>query len=410
MTATEKFFEKQRQPAAVFKHALLASYVAVFGTMTSSQSAGNRVWYIDGYAGPGVYDPQPGDAEGQVGSPVLALRTARRLATFTKNPRSLHCAFIEMDKGYAAKLESVMAERAFPGFNYRVLQGSVEQHLDAVVTEVGNDPLLTFLDPFGTSLPWAQMKKTLFGRPKTAANEVLLNMNLDSLRRIGGLLGKSDTSSPGDQKTLARLDTFLGDAYWRDVFVKHYRADSPGSATVAALEVAEQFRMRVLRETGYRSFTVPIRRHIDHEPIFLMTLFFTYPVAAYKFADAASSASASWRKSINEEERRRDASLYSNTLFGDDFNVQTFEDKWKRNEELLQAEWEKLIADNIVALLVTRAQFTVLDHLQEIYGPTLGLAREKHLRAAWKSLANQGKVLAPPAGPLWSAVIRRATR
>lgn len=409
MTATEKFFEKQRQPAAIFKHALLANYVAVFGTMTSSLSVGNRVWYIDGYAGPGVYDPQPGEFEGQVGSPMLALDTARRLASFAENPRDLRCAFIEMDKDYAAKLESVLAERAFAGFHYSVLRGPVEEHLDKVVSEVGNDPLLTFLDPFGTSLPWIQMKKTLFGRPKNVANEVLLNMNLDSLRRIGGLLGKEDTSSTGDQKTLARLDTFLGDTGWRDVFVKHYRADSPGSATVAALEVAKQFRARVFAETGYRSFTVPIRKQIDHEPIFLMTLFFTYPGAAYKFADAASSANENWRKSINEEKRQRDATLHPITLFDDDFNQQTFEHEWKSNEDRLRAEWERLIAENIASLLITHSEFNVLDHLGDIYGPALGLAREKHLRAAWKSLAIQGKAAPPPTRRLASAKIRRTT-
>lgn len=405
MTATEKFFEK-RKPAAVFKHALLDGYVTVFSAMTSTRSAGNRVWYIDGYAGPGIYDPQPGEPR-QIGSPLLALATAQKLAALS-SPRDLRCAFIEKKRGHAQKLEVVMAEHAFPGFTYSVHHGSVEQCLDAVVTEVGNDPLLTFLDPFGTSLPWAQMKKTLFGRSRKTANEVLLNMSLDSVRRIGGVLGKGDTSSPSNQKTLAHLDAFLGDTDWRQVFLEHYRPNSPGSATLAALEVAKYFRERVHDETGYRSFIVPIRKQLDHEPIFLMTLFYTHPAASYKFANAASSAGEKWRKCLDEEKRRADAERHPNTLFGDDFNQQTFDDEWRRGEEKLRAEWESIIAGNIVELLNRQSEVTVLDHVALIYGETLGLAREKHLRAAWKKLAAQGKV-APPPGDLASAVVRKTT-
>lgn len=71
---TESLFFEERQAAAILKHGILGRYVRTFCSKTGKESPGNRVVYLDGYAGQGAYD------DGQPGSPILAAKTAGSLA------------------------------------------------------------------------------------------------------------------------------------------------------------------------------------------------------------------------------------------------------------------------------------------------------------------------------------------
>lgn len=387
MTSHGKHFDN-KQAAAVLKHALLANYLMPFATMTSSYSQGNRAWYIDAYAGPGTYERKAGESSGAPGSPLIALGISRTLSTFAK-PLNLRCIFIEKNAKFAKSLEAIVQAGNFPG-EPSVLKGSAESRLPEAVGKVGNDPLLTFLDPFGTSLPRALMISALMQRPDKVPNEVLLNFHLGSVGRIGALLGKPSDLTPEDLKTIARLDAFLGHDDWRDTFLAHYQPAVPLSATAGALAVASQFREKVKTETGYESFAIDIRRAVRGVPIFQLTLFFRHSAAEYKFADAASVANAAWRKRVVEDEARKNADEYPDALLQLDFSEAQFEDKWKRDEIALARSWEASIQSNLRSLLAAKQAVPVQSHVKEIFGEHLGLAGEKHLRAAWKALAADG--------------------
>jgi three-Cys-motif partner protein len=401
LSANDSHF-KQKKAAAILKHAALANYLMPFATMTSTTSEGHRVWFIDAYAGRGRYEPELGEAAGKPGSPLIALGIGNTIRQF-KNPRNLHCAFIERKPEYAASLRDIVSSGRFPRETI-VVEGDAVDHLGSVLSQVKNDPLLTFLDPFGTALPRDFMMKTLFARNESATNEVLLNFHLLSVARIGGLMAKGAELSEPDLKTVARLDAFIGSEAWRNEFLNVYEPGNEGSATDGAQAVARLFRAQLKNESGYDSFPLEIRKGIKHKPIFELTLFYRRTIGEYKFADAASIANTAWRRWISEQEMREDAERFSDALFGAEFSEAQFSESFKRSEESLSASWVDSIRKNMVDLLARDKRVVVSQRVRELYGDTIGLAGEKHLRRAWVSLEKSGHVDRHPSD-LYSAVM-----
>lgn len=288
MANTEAFFQS-KQAAAVLKHGILSRYPQVFATMTSVRSTRKRVVFLDGYAGPGRYD------DGAPGSPLLAVETARRTAQWG---RDVDCLFVEKDRKLCNNLCATLAAEAPATMTYKVWEGDVADYVDAALTHAGMDPMLTFLDPFGTALDYSLLTGRLMDRPAGVATEVLLNMNIEGVRRIGGLLTTSNPR-PNVTATLARLDRFFGGDWWRVDF-REQRLQS-GTAAAAA-QVAREFRRRVKDQTGYGSFTVPVRRRPGHEPLFLLVLFTRFPYASWKFNEAVSHANYEWRQACWQQD------------------------------------------------------------------------------------------------------------
>lgn len=224
MVANEAFFQR-KQAAAVLKHGILARYPRVFATMAGKRTG--RVVYFDGYAGPGRYE------DGSPGSPLLAVETARAAA---KWDRDVECLFAEKDPALAADLRRTLDAEAPPGMKYTVWCGDVAEYVDQAVVLAGDDPMLTFLDPFGTALNYTALTGKLLGRTAGKLTEVLLNLNLESVWRIGGLL-TGDEKEADSRATLARLDGFFGDTWWRDEFRRARATGDEASASAAAMAV-----------------------------------------------------------------------------------------------------------------------------------------------------------------------------
>lgn len=381
-------FWVSKQSAAVLKHGVLSSYIYPFATMTGSH--GRTVWFIDAYAGPGRYAQVDGQGEGEAGSPLIAMNAMRDLAQMT-SPRTLKCAFIERDKAHVASLRAMASERVLPTVPV-IVHGDAREELPALIAKAGADPVLTFLDPYGTALPYDLLTKTLLKRPVSGMNEVLLNLHITSLARIGALLGRQEELGTADAKTLERLDMFLGHDEWRGIFAQTYRRNVEGSATAAALEVAADYRERVRRDTGYDSFPIEIRRAETHVPLFQLTLFYRNGVAAYKFADAASIGHARWREFNMRAEARANGIQYQDALLAEDYSDEVFQARFDISEKELLQRLCSEVEGNIIGLLRQRATL-VLDRdedLKAILGDTLGIAGEKHLRVAWDQAAARG--------------------
>ncbi|UUV28701.1 three-Cys-motif partner protein TcmP [Amycolatopsis roodepoortensis] len=397
MTANDLFFQR-KQAAAVLKHGVLMRYPPVFATMTGSTSDGGRVVYLDGYAGPGRYEPEGDETIGAPGSPLLAVRSATTIAQWS---RDLHCIFIERNPQYAENLRRVLNEEANAGLNFDVLKGDVQDQLNEALALVGKSPLLTFLDPFGTALPYEAMTEQLMGRDSDLKTEVLLNLNLEMVWRIGGLLtGKEsdpERTKSGSSATLERIDAFLGGDWWRETFTAARESKEPGSAARAAHTVATEFCRRVLAATGFQSFSVPIRRRPHHPPLFLLILFYRHQAAPYQFNEAVSGANAEWREHFRQADLSEDLERRRNEedpdLFGEDLIVTMSEQEANSIEAKLEDQWVATITTNITTLLDKTSALRIEASFADIYGKTLGLAREKHLRRAWDQLYDAGLVL-----------------
>jgi three-Cys-motif partner protein len=406
MTANDKFFQR-KQAAAVLKHGVLRRYPIVFASKTGFTSKDGRVVYLDGYAGPGRYAPEDGSAEGVEGSPLLAVQAAARVGTWS---RQLECIFVERDVEYAANLRDTLAAEAPENMIYEVLCGDVSEHLERALTAAGEAPLFAFLDPFGTGLPYADLAGRLLARHTRLPTEVLLNFNLEAVRRIGGLLSDdTDMTGTGRETSLRRIDAFLGGDWWRATFreARSAATDQQRAAAWAAERVMEEFCGRITASTGYRTFTVPIRRQPLHPPLFMMILFYRHRDTPYAFNEAVSGANKDWRyfnHELNLQEQRAGAEL---DLFGGEFMTDTLIAGNARAEKGFETQWEAAIADNIRENLAVHGDLDVRDRTAEIFGTTLGMARGMHLRVAWDTLAKEGVIQPRGAGKYEKQVIRR---
>lgn len=205
MTASDRFFEG-RKPAAGLKHAILNRYLPKFVTMTGSRSAGRAFW-IDAYAGPGEYE------DGTLGSPALVVELANAL----KETVQLDCCFIEKNRAHASTLRQVLRGA---GRDWPVLVGSAEKQLQKAVDMADELPLLTFLDPFGVTVPAEVLEETVLTRPQPGPwrsdrkkTEVILHYSDQAIRRMAGVLyaaPRSDRAKKARVSTIAALDEFLG--------------------------------------------------------------------------------------------------------------------------------------------------------------------------------------------------------
>jgi three-Cys-motif partner protein len=152
-TDTAKFF-KARQDAAFVKHTILGDYLVPYVTKAGSRT--RRVVYVDGYAGPGVYEDET------PGSPAIAMETAQKL----KSTRQFRGHFIEQDPNFAAELQRFVRDQGVED-DWVVHHGSAEDCLPMALDDARRDPLLLFLDPYGLTVPFDQLVGEVMSRTGT---------------------------------------------------------------------------------------------------------------------------------------------------------------------------------------------------------------------------------------------------
>lgn len=113
------------------------------------------VYYIDGFAGRGSYGEESDDLI--PGSPLQAVRLARDSQSY-----SLRCINIEKDPDVFAALEQEL--RPYKSLVTNI-NGEFAQHIEQLLSLVGNNPVVCFLDPFGIDgIDWPALSKLICRR------------------------------------------------------------------------------------------------------------------------------------------------------------------------------------------------------------------------------------------------------
>lgn len=400
MSSNDAFFTSPK-PAAVLKHAVFGAYANAFFSMVGSSHKG-PMWLIDGYSGPGEYEAD-GSGASVKGSPIVALELAQQQRTFS-SPRDVHCAFIEAKKSYFDALKQNVQPFMDRGLHVEIYYGSVAKHLQTVWAHVGENPVLTLIDPFGISaVSKMQMTDTLLAKNRSASSEILVNINVEAISRHGGYLHWGANGTPELKPTVTRAegielsDTFFGGKWWRQGFL--VARDRIGDANHAAMEVVNQYRKKIEVETGASSLVVPIRRSPTGPMLFHFTLFYRHPAAAYKFADAAAKGTATWRKAFRqkdlEEALARDEERPG--LFGRVDILEYSEKDAKAREDRLRADAVAHIEGNMRRLITpftSGTGFQIGANIEELLGSYMSLAGESAIQKAWDNLAKASLVRA----------------
>lgn len=379
--AGNKDFFKSPQPAAVLKHGILSRYVTVFASKTGSMSSGGKVIFLDGYAGPGMYE------SGDPASPMLAIETARKISAF----RNLRCVFVELERGYHQQLQQMLAEHA-TDLDVESHQGPIEDHLHALIDRCGDVPLFAYLDPFGVGVPFDSLAATVLGRSKGGypKTEVLLNFSVQALERIGGMI---TSEAKNRDATLARMDTTLGGTWWQQVYLENTDVDRVGA-------VVTGYRERLSQATGgWGGWTVPVADKLGARPEYLLMHFTQHPDGHWEFHQALSQATREWREAAHAANPNWRQQLEA----AGQFTFEGLEEPpaFEENEDA----WVEEIAANVRSLVATEPPFHVQKRMTEVFGKAVGLARETHLRKALRPLWEEGVVREKPSGRLQAYVV-----
>jgi three-Cys-motif partner protein len=351
------FFEEP-QGAAKLKHEVLRKHLAVYVRTTGSRAP---VMLLDGYAGPGQY------AEGTPGSPRLMVDTARAL-----QDRDVHCVFVERNRNHWQQLRELLAELGDD--DSEPLHGKLEQRLDEVLGKAAGKSLFVLLDPFGLAIPFAMLGDMLRRRPRYGARrvfqptEVILNFSVSGVNRAAGRVD-SQTESPTiakmHQTRLEELEAFLGGPWWRAT----WQQGGAGRVRQILDEYLVRFRAAF---PGWKTLTVPVADYWDGPPTYYLVLLTEHDLGLWVFANSVSYGA----EALQEH---------------------TFADHPRLFSPEVEENWPATIQRNILALLARRASFRLVDEIGDVYGETLGRAREKHVLKALKALAAQGLVAGRPA-------------
>lgn len=361
------FFE-EKKAAAILKHAILDQYIDPFVGKTGMRSTDHRVAFIDAYAGEGRYE------SGAEASPSLLMRKARELSA----SRRLECYFVEDDPEVFAKLEEVVRrEGGGLPVQPQLFPGEAGDHLAHLLTLVNGIPLLLFLDPYGLMVPFDLAVTALTSRAKgygAPATELLINFNAMGLRRIAGHL----TSPRGSEATLRRMDAVFGGSEWRQIWLDHVPSRNASDADREAAEeaVVNEYAARFAKAAGCGVWTADVRNRAHQKPVYHLVFLTRHPDGMSAFAEALSLGLEKWRKAVHQVEN-------ADTLFGDDA-------AFKASEETLAAEWVDEIEANLRAQLELGQPFRILDRYNDVFGSATGLARQTHLRKAWRRLHAAG--------------------
>jgi three-Cys-motif partner protein len=381
VSSNRRFFESP-QAAAIYKHTVLKRYIPPFAGKLGSISPGGRVIVYDAYSGPGRYE------DDQPASPQLVVDTAIEMARLR---RDIYSIFSDRDAEYIARLRALMAERGVDPSTYEIHSAPVEEHIDSVLVGCGYYPLFVFLDPFGLTLPFDRIVDLLTRRdrdpgghqiarpPKT---ELLMNFSYEAVRRIGGVV-TSTKDYPARDAQIKTLNVALGGYWWHDLA---RRADDDWPR-----EILSGFAAKVKERTGYGYIRAEVADSLEAKPVYELILFTRHDDGLWEMLVAMSYARRDWLRWLKakaEEARQGQATLDIPTSFDDD-----------------EQAWIAEIESNARRILADRTSFVVMRTIPQLFGRTLGLAREKHLRQALRRLHRDGIIGTMPVRDLQRATV-----
>ena len=194
-----------KDPHTNAKHRILEEYLKAWFPILSRYNP--RVIFIDGFAGPGIYD------RGENGSPIIALECLMNHSlNLCEIGTEFVFLFIESDAERERKLKQIIAEK-FPSLpknvKIHIEHGEFETTMKTLLDQLEEKqknlaPTFAFIDPFGYSgLPLYLVKRIL----AFAHCEVFINFAYDSINRF---IETKDTREE-------IFDNLFGTNDWREI-------------------------------------------------------------------------------------------------------------------------------------------------------------------------------------------------
>jgi three-Cys-motif partner protein len=186
------FFQEQKDWSKR-KLEIIESYLASFTKILGSSTTESCVFYVDGFAGKGIYE------DGAKGSPLLAIDLAKKYRDGQKKYQ-LNCINVEADEDNFANLE--LATSQFPNIAEN-LKGTFTSNIDKILLKIGRCPAFFFIDPFGVKgTDWVDMVKIISRQVPT---DLWLRFDYKTVRRLSGFFESGSRGADSKVQRLLRL-------------------------------------------------------------------------------------------------------------------------------------------------------------------------------------------------------------
>ena len=367
MDWSDEFFAHRRLTSKL-KHLVLRRYVKEFAYHLGKSNP--TVFYVDGFAGAGVYPGPPQED----GSPLLIARLAKQLRAGPK-PIRLQCINVEADSDRFQSLQAATADFGAEIIS-RNIQKTFVEAIPEVLDIVGNSAAFFFLDPFGTKdIPFTQLLP-IFRR--TARTEVLITLHTDGISKKAGWFGKVDSENVKERDVATKLLGHLAAAL--DIPIDKLRsgwqdAMSGGGTDEFETRVRAWYvrRLKNSRRTNFdfsKSFKVLYRPDNKQSPVCFHLVFGTQSEKGlFEMNNAMALALEDFYKD-----------LYRDTLFPDyvDEREQQFGRQAARRVVIQQFQHEPFTVDDVRRYCMQETDFVL--KVGDYRVVVLGLLKEKKLK------------------------------
>lgn len=140
---TDNFFVEQSEKSAI-KSAIVSNFFKVYLRIISKRYENEEIYYIDLFSGPGMYD------DGSKSTP-LYIMDALEAYNDNKVFDRFHFVFNEDNKVYYDKLvDNIKSHTLYTRLNNEpIITNQSAEQIDLSVYAKGNNPVFSFVDPFG---------------------------------------------------------------------------------------------------------------------------------------------------------------------------------------------------------------------------------------------------------------------
>lgn len=192
-----EFFDDELRVWSKRKLRILEQYMASYVKKRGSKWP--RLYYVDGFAGRGLYGKEEPFEEG---SPLKIARLSQKIKDESRNYR-LYCLNSEIDPVRCARLKQALdfADSSL----VQTFCGCFESYLVTMMTQMKGCPAVFFLDPCGIIGIAPNDLAPVVNRDDT---EILLTLSLPTVFRMSGSVG---SSAPEASSKVAQLSKLLGE-------------------------------------------------------------------------------------------------------------------------------------------------------------------------------------------------------
>lgn len=188
----DDFFQEQKDWSKR-KLSIIQSYLASFTKILGSSTTQSCVYYVDGFAGRGIYN------DGSKGSPLLAAELARKYRNQQKKYQ-LNCINVEADSENFQNLEKATVQYSLIVENF---EGTFSSNIQSILNNLGRCPAYFFIDPFGVKgTDWEDMVKIIH---RIAPTDLWLRFDHKIVRRLCGFFESGSRGADGKVNRLLKL-------------------------------------------------------------------------------------------------------------------------------------------------------------------------------------------------------------